>query len=203
MDFHIERNYTFTNETKMNMSDKNKRTSDNKEISHSLGNDFKIFRNSTKFSIPLYPSYSHRAVVAFCTEGRAKVDVHGYEHSFTKGELVVIFPGQLVSLSEISEDFTVSYFSLSLNLYNDVLSGIRRFSPHFFFYMRSHYHYKLSDLETSKYINFFQLIYSKVNAPENLYRKDSIVLLMRIFYLDLYNIYKVNSHTGKQTFDQS
>ena len=201
MDFHIERNYTFTNETKMNMSDKNKRTSDNKEISHSLGNDFKIFRNSTKFSIPLYPSYSHRAVVAFCTEGRAKVDVHGYEHSFTKGELVVIFPGQLVSLSEISEDFTVSYFSLSLNLYNDVLSGIRRFSPHFFFYMRSHYHYKLSDLETSKYINFFQLIYSKVNAPENLYRKDSIVLLMRIFYLDLYNIYKVNSHTGKQTFD--
>lgn len=91
MDFHIERNYTFTNETKMNMSDKNKRTSDNKEISHSLGNDFKIFRNSTKFSIPLYPSYSHRAVVAFCTEGRAKVDVHGYEHSFTKGELVVIF----------------------------------------------------------------------------------------------------------------
>lgn len=201
MDFHIERNYTFTNETKMNMSDKNKRTSDNKEISHSLGNDFKIFRNSTKFSIPLYPSYSRRAVVAFCTEGRAKVDVHGYEHSFTKGELVVIFPGQLVSLSEISQDFTVSYFSLSLNLYNDVLSGIRRFSPHFFFYMRSHYHYKLSDLETSKYINFFQLIYSKVNAPENLYRKDSIVLLMRIFYLDLYNIYKVNSHTGKQTFD--
>ena len=68
MDFHIERNYTFTNETKMNMSDKNKRTSDNKEISHSLGNDFKIFRNSTKFSIPLYPSYSHRAVVAFCTD---------------------------------------------------------------------------------------------------------------------------------------
>lgn len=51
MDFHIERNYTFTNETKMNMSDKNKRTSDNKEISHSLGNDFKIFRNSTKFSL--------------------------------------------------------------------------------------------------------------------------------------------------------
>lgn len=201
MNFHIERNYTFTNETKMNMSDKNKRTSDKKEISHSLGNDFKIFRNSTKFSIPLYPSYSRRAVVAFCTGGRAKVDVHGYEHLFTKGELVVIFPGQLVSLSEISQDFTVSYFSLSLSLYNDVLSGLHRFSPHFFFYMRSHYHYKLSDLETSKYINFFQLIYSKVNAPENLYRKDSVILLMRIFYLDLYNIYKVNSHTGKQTFD--
>ena len=36
MNFHIERNYTFTNETKMNMSDKNKRTSDKKEISHSL-----------------------------------------------------------------------------------------------------------------------------------------------------------------------
>ena len=91
MNFHIERNYTFTNETKMNMSDKNKRTSDKKEISHSLGNDFKIFRNSTKFSIPLYPSYSRRAVVAFCTGGRAKVDIHGYEHLFTKGELVVIF----------------------------------------------------------------------------------------------------------------
>ena len=108
------------------MSDKNKRTSDKKEISHSLGNDFKIFRNSTKFSIPLYPSYSRRAVVAFCTGGRAKVDVHGYEHLFTKGELVVIFPGQLVSLSEISQDFTVSYFSLSLSLYNDVLSEQRK-----------------------------------------------------------------------------
>ena len=101
MNFHIERNYTFTNETKMNMSDKNKRTSDKKEISHSLGNDFKIFRNSTKFSIPLYPSYSRRAVVAFCTGGRAKVDIHGYEHLFTKGELVVIFPGQSCSDREI------------------------------------------------------------------------------------------------------
>ena len=67
------------------MSDKNKRTSDYKEISHSLGNDFKIIRNSTKFPIPLYPSYSRRAVVAFCTEGRAKVDVHELNICLRKG----------------------------------------------------------------------------------------------------------------------
>ena len=37
------------------MSDsKYKRTSDEKTISHSLENDFKIFENSTEFPIPLY-----------------------------------------------------------------------------------------------------------------------------------------------------
>lgn len=184
------------------MSDsKYKRTSDEKTISLSLENDFKIFENSTEFPIPLYPSYSRRAIVAFCTKGSAKVDIHGYAHLFTKGELIVIFPGQLVSLSERSKDFTVSYFSLSINLYNDVLSGLCRFSPLFFFYMRSHYHYSLSELETSRYINFFQLIYSKAKGPENLYRKDSVIHLMRIFYLDVYNAYKINSQNAQCRFD--
>ncbi len=176
---------------------KYKRTSDKNAASHSLENDFEIFENSTEFPIPLYPSYSRRAIVAFCTKGSAKVDIHEYDHLFMKGELVVIIPGQLVSLSESSKDFTVSYFSLSINLYNDVLSGLCRFSPLFFFYMRSHYYYNLSELEISRYINFFQLVYSKAKEPENLFRKDSIIHLMRIFYLDIYNAYKINSQNAQ------
>ena len=92
-----------------------------------------------------------------CSEGSAKVKVHTHEHLLTNKELIILLPGQLVSINEISPDFKISAFSISQPLFNDILSGIHRFSPHFFIYMRTHFHYKLMESESINFENYYNL----------------------------------------------
>ena len=164
---------------------------------YSLEDDFKIFKNARQLPSTPYPTYAKWGLVAFCTQGYAKTDQHANAHVLTQNELIIIFPGQLISISEISNDFKADYFTFSINLYNDVLSGLCRFSPFFFFYHRSHYFYNLTDIEVTNFLNYFELIRAKVDSSVNLYKRDFIIHLLRIFFLDVYNIYKLTTKNPK------
>lgn len=102
-----------------------------------------------------------------CSEGSARIKVHIHEHVLAKNELVILLPCQLTSLNEISDDFMASAFTFSRSLFNDILSGICRFSPHFFFYMRSHFYYRLTDGESRNFGNYYNLICTKAHSPSN------------------------------------
>nr|WP_228100167.1 MULTISPECIES: helix-turn-helix domain-containing protein [Parabacteroides] len=116
-------------------------------------------------------------------------------------ELVILLPGQLVSIYETSQDFKISAFSVSQSLFNDVLSGIHRFSPHFFIYMRTHFHYKLMESESINFENYYKLVCSKAKSASNLYPRESVIHVLRILYLDLYNTYKISSLPYIPTMD--
>ena len=103
-----------------------------------------------------------------CSEGSAKIKVHTHEHLLMDNELVILLPGQLVSIYETSQDFKINAFSVSQSLFNDVLSGIHRFSPHFFIYMRTHFHYKLMESESINFENYYNLVCSKAKSASNL-----------------------------------
>lgn len=155
-----------------------------------LENDFKICKSVNHLPIAPYPSYVQYGMIIYCLKGTADVDIHGNKHQFTAGELIVILPGQLVSTTNLSPDFTVSYFILTHTLYNDILCGICRFSPHFFFYMRNHFHYKLTDTENENFTSYFRMIEKRMHSSRYFYKRESIIHLLRTFYLDLYNTYK-------------
>lgn len=173
----------------------------NSGIDYSLEKDFKIFTLSKELPITTYPSYIRLGIVIYCVKGNAKIDIYSNKHIITPKELIIILPGQLVALTDVSVDFQIRYFTITESFYTDILSGISRFSPHFFFYMRQHYYFKMEDVETLSFVDFFELLIRKAVDPENQYRRESVILLLRILFLDIYNHYKVNSLDSTATID--
>lgn len=184
----------------MSLNENKLNTGNNNSID-SIENDLRIYENIKHVPITPYPSYTQYGIVILCTEGSAMLKVYSHTHLLVKNELAVILPRQLISINDISCDFTISAFSISQSLFNDVLSGIHRFSPHFFFYMRSHFYYKLTDSECYNFGNYYNLVFTKVRSPSNLYPRESVIHVLRILYLDLYNSYKISSLPYLPTMD--
>lgn len=98
-----------------------------------LGDEFKICRNLKYLPLTTYPSYIQTGLIVFCLKGNANINIYDNEHLLCENELAVFFPGQLVSFTNFSDDFITLTFILSSSFYEDVLSGVHRFSPHYFF----------------------------------------------------------------------
>ena len=116
-------------------------------LDYSLEKDFKIFTLSKELPITTYPSYIRLGIVIYCVKGNAKIDIYSNKHIITPKELIIILPGQLVALTDVSVDFQIRYFTITESFYSDILSGISRLSPHFFLYMREHYYLNMEDVD--------------------------------------------------------
>ena len=167
---------------------------------YNLGDDLKVCRNLNHLPLTTYPSYIQSGFVIRCTKGSAKIDVNGNVRQIGENEMIILLPGQLVSLNEVSEDFLVNGLLLSKKLFDDILSGVPRFSPYFFFYMRSHYWYPLSKINVMKLEGYFRLIKEKV-VSRSFLRYDSIMNLFRYFYLEIYNEYQNGKKQEYTKFD--
>ena len=76
-------------------------------------------------------------------------------------------------------------------------SGISIISPLFFVYMRSHYWYELTGEEIERFKLFYGSLSQRAKDPTHFFRRESVLLLLRIFYLDIYNEYYSKSHLMK------
>lgn len=113
-------------------------------------------------------------------------------HWIQPEELIILLPGQFVSFSEPSEDFSTVTMVISTSLFSDALSGVPRFSPHFFFYMRTHYWYPQSERDIPRIYNYLGMIKDKVTS-QDIYRRELIIHLLRYLYLELFNAYQKES----------
>ena len=104
-------------------------------------------------------------------------------------ELIILLPGQFVSFTEASDDFLTTTLVVSPTMFSDALSGVPRFSPHFFFYMRTHYWYPQTENDTRRLMNFFGMVKDKVTSND-IYRRELIIHLLRYLYLELFNAYE-------------
>ena len=143
-------------------------------------------------------SRNPHCLVGLCREGWADSCVYTHRHRLVKDELLVLLPGQLVSVSGMSRDFRLEYFTVEQILFDDVLSGIRRFPPHFYFYMRDHYHYLLSRENVSRMELYLTLLKNRAVSPGNLFRRESVIHVLRIFFLDMYNGYQIASSRSEE-----
>lgn len=157
-----------------------------------LSKDFKFYQNIKHLPLPSCPSNIQSALIIYCLRGRAKLTVHGDVHWIQPKELIVLLPGQFVSFSEPDEDFLTVSVMASSSFFSDVLSGLPRFSPHFFFYMRTHYCYPLMDSDIPRLFGFLELIKEKVKS-QDMYRRELIILLLKYLYLELFNAYQKKS----------
>ncbi|WP_163273712.1 AraC family transcriptional regulator [Dysgonomonas sp. 511] len=132
------------------------------------------------------------SILGYCTGGEIKIVIDSNEYIFSKGDLIVIQQGYIISLKEKSDDFRANYFVISESFINEILSGISRISPLFYIHMRKKIFYKLDENEIYRYLTYFELIANREKAANNYFQKEYIVSTLRLFYLDLYNNYKNN-----------
>ena len=78
------------------------------------------------------------------------------------------------------------------SLFMDTISGICIPTLDFFFYMRKNFSTPLYDEECQRFIHFCNILIFRINLPRNLFRRESIMQLLRVFYWDIYVAYKRN-----------
>lgn len=162
-----------------------------------LGDELMVCENMKHIRVTSVPSYTEVGMIILCLRGTAKICIFDNIHILAKNELAVILPGQLVSITELSPDFLCNIVVLSRALFDDTLSGFSRFSPLFFVYMRSHYWYELTGEEIERFKLFYGSLSQRAKDPTHFFRRESVLLLLRIFYLDIYNEYYSKSHLIK------
>lgn len=153
---------------------------------YTLGDDIRYYENLKYLPLNPYPSSIQSTMIVYCFRGKAQLHVYDSMHWIEPKELIILFPGQFVSLSEVSDDFLTITLVASLSLHSDALSGVPLFSPHFFFYMRSHFAYRQTETDIQRLFNFFGLMKEKLKSRD-LYRRELITHLLRYLYLELYN----------------
>ena len=156
---------------------------------YTLGDDLRYYENLKYLPLTPYPSSIQSAMIVYCFKGKAQIHVHDSMHWIIPKELVILFPGQYVSFNEVSADFQTITLVVSLSLHSDALSGVPLFSPHFFFYMRSHFVYRQTETDIQRLFNFFGLVKEKIKSSD-LYRRELITHLIRYLYLELYNAFQ-------------
>ena len=150
-----------------------------------LGDELMVCENMKHIRVTSVPSYTEVGMIILCLRGTAKICIFDNIHILAKNELAVILPGQLVSITELSPDFLCNIVVLSRALFDDTLSGFSRFSPLFFVYMRSHYWYELTGEEIERFKLFYGSLSQRAKDPTHFFRRESVLLLLRIFYLDI------------------
>ena len=98
-----------------------------------LGDDFKFYQNLKYLPLTSYPSNNQSALIIYCLGGKAKITVHEDVHWIQPEELIILLPGQFVSFSEPSEDFSTVTMVISTSLFSDALSWCAQIFSAFLF----------------------------------------------------------------------
>lgn len=159
--------------------------------------DFKIYDERSELPLSGIPTYLTEGFSGICTKGTAVIDVHSNKRRIAKNDLVVIFPYQLAHITEMDEDFSMLFFKISRTLFIDTLSGMCRMTPNFFFYMRNSFSYSLDDSECSRFSYFCRLLEYRSGGSQSLFRRESIMQLLRVFYWDIYVQYRNNPEASR------
>lgn len=180
-----------TNNTQQNQT-KVRSEKESNELEYSLENEFRLYKNAHSLPVPYSTFCATFGIVGICYEGAITVEIHQQEqeHRFGQGEMIVLLPKQTISVKDKSDDFRMDYFLFSQTIIDDILSGISRFSPQFFIYMRKKHFYTLTDDDMARYSAYYNLVNDRFLTADCIFQREYIVSMVRIFYLDLYYSFK-------------
>lgn len=156
----------------------------------SVADDFAVYSTVKDMPVHRYPEYVREGMVGLCTAGTAVFEVFSNRRRVSCSDLVVIIPHQLAAVCEVSDDFEMIFFKLPYLLFIDTMSGMCRMTPDFFFYMRRHYVTPLSQDECTRFRHFMNMLCLKAAAPRDIFRRECILLMLRVLFWDIYVQYK-------------
>lgn len=141
--------------------------------------------------ISALPANEHEAYLAegfsgICTGGTALIKVFSVNRSISRNDLVTVLPLQLVSISEVSPDFSMTFFKIDKTMFLDIMSGLGKITPDFFFYMRKNFQIRLNRSEVVRFLGFCRVIDFRNHCDDPIFHRETILHLLRIFYWDFY-----------------
>lgn len=156
------------------------------------GSEFGICTELSDFPVSGCPAYMTGAVGGVCVSGSATLTAFNVKFRIRPDMIIILLPWQLVSIHEVSDDFGLSFFKMSEEMFTDSLSSLWRQTPEFFFYMSKHIAFEPLEGTVRRFANYCDLLqYRAVNVPE-VCRRESIMQLLRVFFWDCYTSYIIN-----------
>ena len=70
---------------------------------YTLGDDLRYYENLKYLPLTPYPSSIQSAMIVYCFKGKAQIHVHDSMHWIMPKELMILFPGQYVGLSVVTQ----------------------------------------------------------------------------------------------------
>lgn len=164
-----------------------------------MDGNFCIYTDITALPADKHEAFLAEGFSGICTGGTALIKVFSLSHRITENDLVTILPLQLVSIGEMSPDFSMTFFKIDKTMFLDIMSSLGKITPDFFFYMRQHFHYKLSPDEIIRFLAFCRAIDFRNVCDDSVYHRETILHLLRIYYWDFYVHFKKTAHQKEES----
>ena len=151
-----------------------------------MSDPFHIYTDMSALPVHEHEAYLEEGFGGICTSGTAVIKVFSVCRKISPNDLVTLLPLQLAQIQEISDDFAMTFFKINKVMFLDVMSGLGKITPDFFFYMRKNFHIHLNEYDTKRFLGFCDVIdYRKNNGDPHFWR-ETVLHLLRIYYWDFY-----------------
>lgn len=144
--------------------------------------EFSLMESFVYFPIPNYPQRSAHGYISICMAGEADLEINMVCQKVIKHKLVIIFPDQIVSMQNVSSDFSFLYIRLSPKFMSEILF---RFPPAFVGFIKENSTHLMEEKEFEKFYSYyFSSLKFHYEDNDNLFRREIIINILRNFFLD-------------------
>ena len=106
-------------------------------------------------------------------------------HEIVENKLLMILPGQIVSMRNVDPEFSFLYVRLSAGFLNEILF---RFSPSFVGYIREHQSHQMNAQEFDVFLRVcFEPLKHQYADTENIFRREIVTNTLRNFFMDAHH----------------
>ncbi|WP_418982547.1 helix-turn-helix domain-containing protein [Alistipes sp.] len=151
--------------------------------------EFRISDDPAAFPVTPCPTYLKTGIGGVCRSGHITIQVLETRFRITPGMIVTLLPWQLASVREVSDDFRITYFTLSQPFFMDILSGLWRLRPGFFFYMSRHIASEPDERNIDRFLAYCDLLTHWYGQASPTCRRETLVQFLRIYYWTVFMVY--------------
>ena len=150
---------------------------------------FGIYTDIADLPMTGCPSYIEEGIGGVCESGTATIVVFDVPFQIVPNVVITLMPWQLVFIKEISEDFRITFFKISKDMFSETLSTLWRSASGFLLYMRKHIVSTPDGELIGRFLAYCNLlVYRMKHTPQNC-RQESIMQLLRVYFWDVYTVY--------------
>lgn len=138
--------------------------------------EFGIYTQSDELPVSDCPVYLMEGVGGICLSGTATVQVFSHRFRIVRGMVLALFPWQLISIKEVSDDSGSGFPHIARYVYRYPQFPVEG-QARFLFYMRTHIASEPREEYVGRFLNFCDLLaYRAENAPV-ICRRESVMQL--------------------------
>ena len=149
-----------------------------------IEDDFLVFKNFKEVPLPSEPSRMHCLFFAICLKGQAQYTVDAKDMKVTRGDVIIVGEGQVVSNYLLSTDCDGIAVMLSYDFFEGIIGGIHEISSLFLF-SRLHPVFKLTERQLASLSEYLYLIQEKISEDEHHFKRELVSTLMKALVYDI------------------